>query len=389
MIFGDLFFPANNELDRLLLAVGSFGISFVARPIGGVVLGLFADRAGRKPAMTLTLTLMALGSLLVACAPTYAQIGMAAPIWLVTARLVQGFALGGEVGASTSLLLEYADDYTRGYYGSWQSFSQGLSSLFGSLLALGLTRWLPHEALLSWGWRVPFAVGVLLVPLGVYIRRHLDETLGPVPEKDATSAGKLKDVFGAHRTIVASGILLLIGGTVSTYIVVFYLATYATRVLSMPLSVSLWASVTSSLVVVLIAPWAGWLSDLKGRKGMILGSRLIQVATIVPCFQWLAASPTAPVLVAVVAFQAVLVAMSAVSSIVMITEMCPRPIRATGLSIIYGLGVAAFGGTAQVVATWLIKVTGNNLAPAWYLIVCNLVSLIPMLYLRETARRPA
>ncbi|HEY4803927.1 MAG TPA: MFS transporter, partial [Paraburkholderia sp.] len=155
-IIGSLYFPVHGSLNQLMLAVGSFGVGFVVRPIGGIVIGAFADRVGRKAAMTLTLWLMALGSALIAFAPTYKQIGLAAPALILFARLVQGFAVGGEVGASTSLLLEYADDRSRGFYGSWQFVSQGLNTVCGALIGVALSTTLSQAALESWGWRVPF-----------------------------------------------------------------------------------------------------------------------------------------------------------------------------------------------------------------------------------------
>jgi len=389
VLFGTLFFPVASDIDKLMLAVGSFGIPFVARPIGGVVLGLFADRAGRKPAMTLTLWLMALGSLGVACAPTYAQIGIAAPIWLVCARLVQGFALGGEVGTSTSLLLEYAADHNRGWYSSWQSFSQGMSTLFGAGLATALSTYLSHDALEGWGWRIPFALGVLMVPLGVYIRRHLDETLGPRPMKENGNLAKLRQVFRNNGHVVRDGLLLIIGGTTATYMIVFYLPTYATHFLKLPMSLSLWGGISASLTIMLLANYAGSLSDRIGRKAVIGWPRLALVILVLPGFMLLQAYPSALLLIAVMVVFTGLLVFSAVASIVMITEMLPRPIRATALSFIYSLGVAVFGGFTQLIATWLIKVSGSELAPAWYLIATNVISTIPLIYMKETAGKPA
>ena len=383
-VIGRLFFPAEDEVTQLMLAVGTYGIAFIARPVGGIVLGVLADRVGRKPAMNLTLGLMALGSLGVACAPTQAQAGLLGPIWLLSARLLQGFALGGEVGASTSLLLEYATEKTRGYYSSWQMFSQALSSLAASAMALGLTRALTTEQLESWGWRIPFFLGVAVVPVGIWIRRHVDETLG---ERKQSASATLKEVFLRQWATVLTGILLLMGGTCATYIVVFYLANYATTFLKMPLHVALWASVASAVALAIASPLAGLACDRYGRKPVLGVCRAIQALTVLPCFVWLGQSPTGPVLVAIVLFQGALTAFSAVSSIVTITESCPRYVRATALSIIYGLGVAAFGGSAQFVVTWLIDKTGNRLMPAWYLVVCIVLSSLPLRWIEETNGR--
>ena len=388
VVIGHLFFPVKSSTLGLMLALGSFGIAFLARPVGGLVLGLYADRTGRKPAMTLTLVLMAAGSLGVALAPNYAQIGVWAPVWLVTARLLQGFSLGGEVGASTAMLLEYADDHSRGYFGSFQFVSQGLSSLFGAGVATLLTNTLSHDALYSWGWRIPFFIGVLLVPIGVYIRRHLDETLGPVAHKDKSATATIKDAFQTHARLIWSGVLLVLGGTVSTYIIVFYIPTYATHFLHMPLSLTLWASVTASAILIPVSIYAGRLSDRFGRIPVTWWARLALVVLVVPGFMLLVAHPTGEVLIGVVAVLSVLLALQASPGITFITELYPRPIRATSLSVVYSVGVAIFGGSAQLIVTWLIQRTGSDLAPAWYMIGATLLSSLPFLWLKETAGKP-
>ena len=388
VVIGQLFFPVKSSTLGLMLALGSFGIAFLARPVGGLVLGLYADRSGRKPAMTLTLILMAAGSLGVALAPNYAQIGVWAPIWLVSARLLQGFSLGGEVGASTSMLLEYADDHSRGYFGSFQFVSQGLSSLLGAAIATLLSNTLSHDQLYSWGWRIPFFIGVLLVPIGVYIRRHLDETLGPLAHKDKSATATIKDAFQTHAKLIWSGVLLVLGGTVATYTIVFYIPTFATHFLHMPLSLTLWASVTASAILIPVSIYAGRLSDRFGRIPVTWWARLALIALVVPGFMLLVAYPTGQVLIGVVAVLSVLLALQASPGITFITELYPRPIRATSLSVVYSVGVAIFGGSAQLIVTWLIQRTGSDLAPAWYMIGATVLSSLPFLWLKETAGKP-
>jgi MFS transporter, MHS family, proline/betaine transporter len=421
-IIGKLYFPVEGQLAQLMLAAGTFGVGFIMRPVGGVVLGAYADRAGRKAAMSLTLWLMTLGSAIIAFAPTYAAIGVAAPLLVILARLVQGFALGGEIGASTSLLMEYGSDKTRGFYGSWQFVSQGLNTVCGSLLGVALAAWLSTAALESWGWRVPFVIGMAMGPIGVYIRRHLNETLplaadsadeaqhARSPAADGATRGvtsdaashaalhaapgaavhtqPVREIFRSHLGVIATGVVTTIGGTAANYIVLFYLSTYAIRILHLPMSLALWASWTAAFVTVILSPFAGALSDRVGRKRVMWVSRVLLIAAVYPAFMLINASPTVPVLLAVVAVLAVLVAFTAVPNIVMLPEMFPREIRATGMSIVYCLGVSIFGGFAQFFATWLIQLTGNTLAPAWYLIGCGLVSLLPLPFIRETAGRP-
>lgn len=389
-IIGKLYFPVEGQLAQLMLAVGTFGVGFIMRPVGGIVLGAYADRAGRKAAMSLTLWLMTLGSGIIAFAPTYAAIGIAAPLLVILARLIQGFALGGEIGASTSLLLEYGSDKTRGFYGSWQFVSQGLNTVCGSLLGVALAAALSTSALESWGWRVPFVIGMAMGPIGIYIRRHLNETLPGVEGGEVGSAPAsmpVRQLFRDHSRVITTGVLTTIGGTAANYIVLFYLSTYAIRILHLPMSSALWAAWTAAAVTVVCSPFAGALSDRVGRKRVLWVSRVLLIVAVYPAFMVINAAPTVPVLLAVVAGLAVLVAFTAVPNIVMLPEMFPRQIRATGMSIVYCLGVSIFGGFAQFFATWLIQLSGSNLAPAWYLIGCGVVSLLPLPFMRETAGR--
>jgi MFS transporter, MHS family, proline/betaine transporter len=392
-IIGGLYFPVHGALNQLMLAVGSFGVGFVVRPIGGIMIGALADRVGRKAAMTLTLWLMALGSALIAFAPTYAQIGLAAPALVVLARLIQGFAVGGEVGASTSLLLEYADDRTRGFYGSWQFVSQGLNAVCGALVGVTLSTVLTHSALESWGWRVPFVLGMLVAPVGVYIRRHLDETLVHAvsledSEPVADVARPLREIFSRHRVALVAGIVTTIGGTAANYIVLFYMSTYAIKILGLPMSVGMSAALVAALVTAVCSPFAGMLSDRFGRKWVFGVSRVLLIAAIYPAFMLIYHSPTVPTVLAVVAVLGALVAFTAVPNIVMLPELFPQSIRVTGMSIVYCVGVSIFGGFAQFFATWLIQLFNNPLAPAWYLIGCGAVSLLALPLIREPAGRP-
>ncbi|GAB7540978.1 MFS transporter [Cupriavidus sp. 8B] len=387
VMIGRLYFPVQGALGQLMLSLATFGVGFVARPLGGVLIGLYADRVGRKPAMTLTLWMMGLGSALFVVAPTYAQIGLAAPALIVLARLVQGFAIGGEMGASTALLMEYADDNSRGYFGSLQLFSQGVSVLLGSLVGLLLTNVLPPAALESWGWRLPFLLGILVIPVGLYIRRHLDETgESATGTHGATSerAG-LSEVFLGHGRAVVAGVLITIGGTSANYIVLHYMASYAVTVLKLPLSVGMGAGCLAALVQVALCAYAGRLSDRIGRKPAILWSRVTMLVLIYPAFLLINAHPSLAVLLAAVALLALTLVFNTVPSVVLLTELFPRRIRATGLSVVYCIGVLVFGGFAQFLATWLIDLTGNRNAPALYVIGCGIASLVGLVIVRETA----
>lgn len=382
VIIGRLFFPVQGAFGQLMLSLATFGVGFVARPLGSMLIGLYADRVGRKPALTLTLWMMALGSMLFVVAPTYAQVGIFAPALIVLARLIQGFAIGGEVGASTALLMEYADDNSRGYFGSWQLFSQGVSVLLGSMVGLLLTNTLSPAALESWGWRIPFLLGVLVIPVGLYIRRHLDETVS------ASTTGEkvgLVEVFAGHGRTVLAGVLIVSGGTSASYIVLHYMTSYAVTVLKMPLSLSMWAGCIAALVQMALCTFAGRLSDRVGRKPTILCAGLAMLLLIYPVFLLINAYPTLVVLLVAVTALSILLSFSVVPSVVLLTEIFPRKIRATGMSIVYCFGVMVFGGFAQFFVTWLIDLTGNPNMPAIYVIGCAIASLAGLSMVPETA----
>lgn len=386
-LIGRQFFPVESTLGQLLLSLATFGVGFGMRPIGGLVLGAYADRVGRKPAMMVTLWLMALGSLMFAIAPTYAQIGIAAPVIIVLARLVQGFAIGGEVGASTAMLMEYADDRSRGFYGSWQLFSQGLSFMLGALVALALSSFLSAEALESWGWRLPFVLGMLVIPVGIYIRRHLKETAAETPEgSEATSS--LRVIFRDYRRTVVSGVLLVIGSTASSYIVLDYMTNYTVTVLHLPMTMGTTAACLGALVQISLSIWAGRLSDRIGRRRTIALGCIPMLLLIYPAFMLMNLYPTLITLLAVSLVTTFLLVLITVPTLVLVTELFPRAIRATGLSIIYCLGVSVFGGFAQFFATGLIGLMGNNNAPALYMMFCVGLTLIGLMRVKETAGKP-
>lgn len=385
-VIGKLYFPVGSAFGQLMLSLATFGVGFAMRPLGGIFIGAYADRVGRKPALMLTLRLMAIGSLMFVITPTYAQIGIAAPILIVLGRLVQGFAIGGELGASTTLLLEYADDHSRGFYGSWQLFSQALSILLGAICGLALTNGLEPVTLESWGWRVPFMLGMLVVPVGMYIRRHLNETADQAHA--AEGLGSVAMVFGTYRAQMLAGVLLVIGGTAGNYIILNYLTNYAATLLHIPLKQAMWAGLIAALVSMLLAPFAGSLSDRIGRKKAILLTRLPMLAVIYPAFVLLNANPTLPTLLWITASLSVLLILNAVPTVVILPELFPRRVRATGMSLVYCFGVLVFGGFAQFIATGLIQLTGNPCAPALYVIGCGLLSLFGLVMVKETAGRP-
>ncbi|KGD90702.1 major facilitator transporter [Achromobacter sp. RTa] len=389
LVIGPLFFPAASSYGQLLLTTATFGVGFLMRPVGGMLIGSYADRHGRRAAMTLTLWLMGLGCALIAAAPTYAQMGVTGPALMVLARLIQGFAAGGEVGASTTLLVEHAPREKRGFYSSWQFGSQSLGVMLGALTVALLTAALSTEQMQAWGWRVPFVIGILTVPVGAYIRRNLEETLEPPPRaaEAGTRAGAghqpLRRVLAEHKALVVKGILLVIGGMVCAQIIGFYMPAYANKELGLPATSTLSASVVLGAIGFLMAPFVGMLADRVGRKKVIFWSRAAMVCVLLPCFQWLVAAPSTGRLMTVIALLAVLLALQTAPVITMLPELFPKAVRTTGMSVVYGLGISVFGGFAQFFVTWLLHVTRNPMAPAWYLMVTVTLSTVVLFWIRD------
>lgn len=381
---GRAFFPTRTAVGSLLLSVAVFGVGFVSRPIGGVLIGAFADRAGRRPALLLTIGLITVGTLGLAMTPSYASIGIAAPIIVVLCRLIQGLALGGEVGPSSAFLIESAPAHQRGLYASWQAASQGLATLVAGIIGVSLIANLSPADLQSWGWRVPFAVGLLLLPVALYLRSNMPETLHASPV-DAANTGT--QGLKRQRWTILLAVFVVMGGTVSIY-VGNYMTTYAITALKLPPLAAMGATVMVGAATLVFSLLGGWLSDHVGRKPVMLWPRVATAALTVPAFLLLIAYPSVPVLLAVSTVLAALTALSGAASMVAIPELLPRGVRASGLSIAYALGVAIFGGTTQFIVTWLIQVTGNPAAPAWYVAGTSLVTLIAMMALPESHRQP-
>lgn len=385
---GKTFFPASTPFMSLLLSVAVFGVGFVTRPLGGVLIGALADRAGRKPAMLLTIALIVVGTLGLALTPSYDSIGLAAPVIVVLCRLIQGLALGGEVGPSTSYLIEVAPPGRRGLYGSWQLASQGLAALVAGIIGVLLTLSLSPEQMLSWGWRLPFLLGSVLIFVAIFLRRHMPESLdmdeGGRPQAAAQPRPRLRH----YARPALLGVLVVIGGTVSTYVST-YMTSYAIVTLKLTPVVGMLATVTYGLVTWLGSLLGGWLSDRYGRKPVILWPRVALAVLTLPAFLLLLEHTNLATLALTTLLLAGLTAISGAPSIVMIPEQFPRHVRALGLSIVYAVGVAVFGGSTQFVVTWLIEVSGNPAAPALYVVATSILTIVGIVLLPETGGKRA
>ncbi|MGJ7526214.1 MFS transporter [Variovorax sp. GB1P17] len=380
LLIGKLFFPSDSPYGSLLLAVATFGIGFVMRPLGGVIIGNYADRKGRKAAMTLTIGLMVLGTLCIALAPSYASAGVFGSLMIVAGRLLQGFSLGGEVGAATSMLMEAGGIKGRGFRVSWQLASQGISALLGALTGAALYAALPQASLESWGWRLPFLLGLLIAPVGLYIRANLEET-HTADNHESSPIGRL---LRAHGGTVLKGIFATTAGTATMYLVVFFMPTYMIRVLHMPPSLSLLSGCVTGITLFVVSLVAGRLADrLPNRKPLVIGSLLFSVIAVYPVFWLISHYPSVPLVLALSALLTASVNIGTTPMFLMMLEMLPIGVRASGISVIYSIGVTVFGGSSQFIVTWLLARTGNPMSPAFYMMVCGVLSLVALVAMRE------
>jgi len=383
---GHAFFPAQSAYGSLMLSLATFGAGFVTRPLGAFVIGNYADRVGRRPAMMLCFILMGCAIVGMAVIPTYATIGLAAPILAVIARMTQGFSLGGEIGSNTAYLAEAAPPESRGLVVSWQGVSQAIAITAGGLVGVALTLLLPAALVDAYAWRVAFLIGAVTVPFGLWLRSSLPETLhtseGDDVSSDAVVAESRLSLARRYRRIFILGFAYLASGTIGTYIFT-YIVTYAQATMHLSARVGFIAETGGYLLGIPVVLCSGWLSDRYGRKPVNVYGNLAFLLLIYPTFAWIAATRTA------FAFIAGMITLSMVSSIsafyASLSESIPKSIRVSGFGLSYSLAIAAFGGTTQLVVTWLIHVTGNPVAPAWYLMGAAAVGQIALMLFPESA----
>ncbi len=372
---GKTFFPSKDPFISLLLSLATFGVGFFTRPLGGVLIGAYADRAGRKPAMMLTIGLITLGTLGLAATPGYASIGVAAPLILVACRLLQGFAPGGEVGPTTAVLHECAPPGRRGAAVAWQIASQGVAIFTGGAVGGVLAAVLEKDQLAEWGWRLSFLLGLAIMPLGIYLRRRMPETL----ERPGGHGGVavLRDLFVHYPRHIVLGLLVVMCLTITTYIG-NYMTTYALTTLKMPPSQAMLATLTQGLCTAAAALIGGRLSDRFGWKIVMIVPRLVLMLAIFPAFMLLVSMRTAEALIGVAAFNALLSACSGAASTASLAEIFPNRVRGSGIAIVYAVAVSIFGGSTQFVVAWLTGTTGDPLSPAYYAVLTSAIGLLAM-----------
>jgi MHS family citrate/tricarballylate:H+ symporter-like MFS transporter len=375
---GRTFFPSNTPGTSLLASLATFGVGFLTRPLGALVIGRLGDRVGRKPAMLLSFSLIVVGVVGLPLVPSYASIGALAPVLAIAFRLLQGFALGGEVGPSTAFLMEAAPPLRRGLYISLQATSADFAVCIAGLVGVGLASVLDAPALDAWGWRVALLLGAAIIPVGFVLRRTLNETLR------APAQAHEEPAPGGYARVVVLGLILLSTATTTNYLLE-YMTTYASVTLGMSTKVAFGATAVLGLSGVICDSLGGWLSDRFGRKPIMIVPWLFLAIAVFPSFWLLERLRTTAALYLACAVLGSISTLSSATIIVAITESLPHRVRSRGIAIIYALAISVFGGSTQFFVAWLIRATGNPIAPAWYMFCGVMIGLITLFQLPETA----
>lgn len=388
VMIGKTFFPADDEFSSLLLSVSTFGLGFIVRPLGAILIGSYADKAGRKPAMLLTMLLMSIGTFGFVILPGYSTIGIAAPILLVIARLAQGLAWGGEAGPATTFIMEAAPRDKRALYASWQIVAQGAAAIAAGLIGFVLSLLLNEEQLSGWGWRIAFAIGLIILPIALHLRKHLRETLlKDEKTHPASTKSLLRDAFKNYSALLLIGIFMLSGSTITQYFL-NYMTTYALTELHYGADFAMMATFVVGVGVVVFALIGGWCADRFGRNVTIVVPRLILIITIWPGLYLINAQGSVVVFFVIIALFTALQNISGAGIVVLLCESFPTRLRSTGFSIAYALGITIFGGSAQIVISWLLDFTKDPCSPAYYLIITNFFCLAAVFWNKSKNSHP-
>jgi MFS family permease len=379
---GQTFFPSTSAFASLMASLVTFGAGFVTRPLGAFVLGRYADKAGRKPSMMLSMLLMGTGMILLVVTPGYATIGLAAPVIAVSARLIQGFALGGEVGSATAYMLEASPPDKRALTVSWQAASQQVAATLGSLIGLGLSLWLTTDELTAFGWRIALAIGASIVPFALWIRSSLPETLHQAEAPDEVEDAGIR----SYAKVLVLGFLMIGSGTIGTY-VFNYISTFGQNTLHLSAAVSMGAEFGVNLMGFVFALWGGLYADRWGRRPMMIWPQLLFTVATMPFFLWITHSGTAFAFIAGMLILSILSTPQYAAVYATINESLPRAVRARAFALVYAVPVALLGGTTQPFVTWLLHVTGDPNSLGWYLTLVSAIGLVAMWLMHETSPR--
>jgi MFS transporter, MHS family, proline/betaine transporter len=388
-IIASQFFPSDDRVASLLATFAVFAVAFFMRPVGAFVFGHYGDTIGRRNTLAAAIILMGIATLMIGVLPSYAQIGVLAPILLVIARLLQGFSAGGEWSGSAAFMVEYAPENKRGLYGSWQQVSIVAGLLVGSAMGGLLGTVLSEDALNAWGWRIPFILGMVVALVGLYLRLRVEDTpaFRIIEEKEEITEAPVKESFTAHWRESLTAIGFTVAWTVAYYILLTYMPTYVSETLGIPLTQALLSNAIGLVVLMALIPFTAALSDRIGRKPLLIAfSALIALLTY-PLFLLASTQVLAFIVLAQVLFGVIISLFSGPGPAALV-EMFPTNVRYSALGVSYNIAVAAFGGTAPFIATYLISRTGSNFSPGFYLIAAAVVTLIVVSTMKETYREP-
>lgn len=386
------FFPQTDKATGLLATFAVFALSFIVRPLGGLVWGHFGDKYGRRSALSWSILIMSVSTFCIGILPTYNHIGLWAPALLLMIRLFQGFSASGEYAGASAFLAEYAPEGKRGLYTSIVPASTAAGLLFGAVFVAGLHSWMSVEDLHSWGWRLPFLLAAPFGLVGRYIRMSLQDTPKflemekRLEAKECATHAPVRELLTVHRRSVMIGIGVTCLNAVAFYLLLSYMPTYLSTEMGMSESDSFTASTVSLATYIGLIFLMGKLSDRFGRKTMLLTASVLFLVLTWPLFGMLNNQPLIVILMIQIAFGAIL-AMNDGTLPCFLAEIFPTRVRFSGFAFSFNIANAVFGGTAPFIATWLIQLTGNKMAPAWYLLAAAFVALIAMLASRETAHR--
>ena len=383
------FFPTSSEFASLMLTFTTFGAGFLMRPLGAVILGAYVDRIGRRKGLIVTLGLMALGTILIAFVPSYQTIGLAAPLLVLTGRLLQGFSAGVELGGVSVYLAEMATPGHKGFYVAWQSGSQQVAIMAAAVIGYALNHLVTSQQMHDWGWRVPFLIGCAIVPFLFYIRRSLEETREFLEKPHRPSTSEVFRTLGANARIVLLGMMLVVMTTVSFYAITVYTPTFGKSVLKLSETDSLIVTFCVALSNLFWLPVMGAVSDRYGRRGVLAIFSGLTVLTAYPVLSWLVGHATFSTMLVTLLWLSFLYGSYNGAMVVALTEIVPRDVRTAGFSLAYSLATALFGGFTPLVSTYLIKQTGNQAALGWWLSfagICGLAATIVIYWFGIQAR---
>ncbi len=388
-VIASQFFPSDDPVASLLATFAVFAVAFFMRPVGAFVFGHYGDTIGRRNTLAAAIILMGVATLMIGLLPSYAQIGVLAPILLVVARLLQGFSAGGEWSGSAAFMVEYAPENKRGLYGSWQQFSIVAGLLVGSGMGALLGAILSDDALNAWGWRIPFILGMVVALVGLYLRMRVEDTpaFRIIEEKNEVTEAPVKESLTAHGGESITAIGFTVAWTVSYYILLTYMPTYVSQTLGLPLTQALLSNAIGLVVLMTLIPFTAALSDRIGRKPLLITFSILIALLTYPLFLLASTKVLFFIVIAQVLFGLIISLFSGPGPAALV-EMFPTNVRYSALGVSYNLAVAAFGGTAPFIATYLISRTGSNLAPTFYLIMAAVITLFFVSRMKETSREP-